>query len=607
MGDANVTTYLLDRLAEAGVDRLFGVPGDFTLAMLDDVEGHRVVEWVGCANELGAGYAADGYARMRGLGAVCTTFGVGELSAINAIAGAFAEHVPVVHIVGSPATATQSAGQATHHTLGDGDFGHFARMTAEVTSSQAVLTAENAAAEIDRVLRETLTESRPGYLLIPADVAKAPLAAPVSPLEVDAEASDPEALAELRGAVQAELEDASSIAVLAGILVHRMGAEDALHELLVLGVPHAVSLWGRRVIDESSSHYVGPYIGAVSSPETRSAVEDVDVLITVGVQFTDLMSGFFSQHLPERTIEIGPRSVRIGDQAFESVAMADALAVVGDALADSELVGDADDAVDAADAASDSEADAAGAAVPTDAGVSPDAAVPTDSAGSPDAGVSPDAAAPTDAAVTAEPAGGPDAPLDQAALWDAVSAQLRSGDVVIADQGTAFYGMGTHRMPHGVTFIGQPLWAAIGYTLPALLGAALADRSRRPIVLIGDGAAQLTIAELGTLIRYRVPAVVVVVNNAGYTVERAIHGLTAEYNDIAPWNWTAVVRAFDPDGFTRAVSARTAADVTGAFEQHDQLGGRRLTFIEAVVPPLDVPPLLSALAQQAGRANARRD
>ena len=140
-----------------------------------------------------------------------------------------------------------------------------------------------------------------------------------------------------------------------------------------------------------------------------------------------------------------------------------------------------------------------------------------------------------------------DGPLDQAALWDAVAARLRDGDVVIADQGTAFYGMGTHRMPHGVTFIGQPLWAAIGYTLPALLGAALADRSRRPIVLIGDGAAQLTIAELGTLIRDRVPAIVVIVNNLGYTVERAIHGLTAEYNDIAPWNWTAVVKAFDPD------------------------------------------------------------
>ena len=102
--------------------------------------------------------------------------------------------------------------------------------------------------------------------------------------------------------------DASSVSLLAGILVHRMGAEPALHDLLALGVPHAVSLWGRRVVDESSAHYVGPYIGAVSSPEALAAVEDVDVLIMVGEQFTDLMSGFFSQHLPETTIEIGPRS-----------------------------------------------------------------------------------------------------------------------------------------------------------------------------------------------------------------------------------------------------------------------------------------------------------
>ena len=584
MGEANVTTYLLDRLSEAGVDRLFGVPGDFTLAMLDDVEEHPSIEWVGCANELGAGYAADGYARIRGLGAVCTTFGVGELSAINAIAGAYAEHVPVIHVVGAPATTTQAAGRATHHTLGDGDFGHFARMTAEVTHAQGLLTVDNAAAEIDRVIQETLIERRPGYLLIPADVAKAPLPAPDAPLALDAEASDAASLAALRGAVEAVMTDASSVSLLAGILVHRMGAEPALHDLLALGVPHAVSLWGRRVVDESSAHYVGPYIGAVSSPEALAAVEDVDVLIMVGEQFTDLMSGFFSQHLPETTIEIGPRSVRIGDDVFGSIAMSDALAVVGEVLEGSGLVGDA-------------------ATRPTPAPV-------TDGA---EAGVprcrdpGPDAPQPPVAEVTAEAAGPADAPLDQAALWDAVAARLREGDVVIADQGTAFYGMGTHRMPHGVTFIGQPLWAAIGYTLPALLGAALADRSRRPIVLIGDGAAQLTIAELGTLIRDRVPAIVVVVNNLGYTVERAIHGLTAAYNDIAPWNWTAVVRAFDPTGFTRSVAARTAAEVTGAFEQHDRLGGQRLVFIEAVVPPLDVPPLLAALAGQASRANARRD
>src|SRR5664279_1470768 len=167
--DYTVTDYLLDRLAEAGVDRLFGVPGDFTLGLLDHVEAHGTVQWVGCANELGAGYAADGYARIRGLGALCTTFGVGELSALNAIAGSFAEHVPVIHLVGAPTTTTQAARRATHHTLGDGDFGHFARMTAEVTGAQGILTERNAVAAIDRVIAEVLERRLPGYLLLPAD------------------------------------------------------------------------------------------------------------------------------------------------------------------------------------------------------------------------------------------------------------------------------------------------------------------------------------------------------------------------------------------------------------------------------------------------------
>jgi indolepyruvate decarboxylase len=577
MSDANVTTYLLDRLAAAGVDRIFGVPGDFTLAMLDDIDAHGSVAWVGCANELGAGYAADGYARIRGLGVVCTTFGVGELSAINAIAGAYAEHVPVLHVVGSPATATQAAARATHHTLGDGDFGHFARMAAEVTQVQAVLTVENAAEEIDRVIRETLAARRPGYLLIPADVAAAPLAAPSADLAaVEAEAADAEVLADLRDAVAAALEGASSVAVLADILVQRMGAERALHDLLALGVPHAVSLWGRRVVDESAPHYAGPYVGAVSEPAARSVVEDADVLVLAGVQFTDLMSGFFSQHLPETTIDIGPRRTRIGDREFGPVPMAEALGVVADAIDDARAAGRLvlpGVATSASAASTTTAADAATAAVaPVTAGTGP--------------------AASDD----------PDAPLTQAALWDAVSVQLRSGDVVIADQGTAFYGMGTHRMPAGVTFIGQPLWASIGYTLPALLGAALADRSRRPIVLIGDGAAQLTIAELGTLARDRVPAVVLVVDNGGYTVERAIHGRTAAYNDIAGWDWAALAAAFDPTGFALGARATTAAEVADAFARHDARGDG-LTVIQAVVPLLDVPPLLSALAEAAARAN----
>ncbi len=157
-----VGDYLLDRLAELGVTEVFGVPGDFNLEFLDHVESHETLRWVGNANELNAGYAADGYGRLRGMSALVTTFGVGELSALNAVAGSYAEHVPVVHIVGAPSKDAQAARRLVHHSLGDGDFEHFLRMSREITCAQANLTPATATLEIDRVLMEVRQQRRPG-------------------------------------------------------------------------------------------------------------------------------------------------------------------------------------------------------------------------------------------------------------------------------------------------------------------------------------------------------------------------------------------------------------------------------------------------------------
>nr|WP_296773423.1 thiamine pyrophosphate-dependent enzyme [Rhodococcus sp. (in: high G+C Gram-positive bacteria)] len=194
-------------------------------------------------------------------------------------------------------------------------------------------------------------------------------------------------------------------------------------------------------------------------------------------------------------------------------------------------------------------------------------------------------------------------PLGQDSLWSTIARWIRPGDLVLADQGTSFYGMGAHRLPGDVLFIGQPLWASIGYTLPALLGAALGQPSRRPILLIGDGAAQLTIAELGTLVRNKIPAVVIIVDNNGYTVERAINGPDAAYNDIARWDWTALARAM---GVRTAVHVHAILELASALDtaRSDDSG---VTVIQATVPQDDVPPLLTAIAQAASAANAGRD
>ncbi|WP_285655395.1 thiamine pyrophosphate-binding protein [Actinomycetospora sp. NBRC 106375] len=562
MSDYTVADHLVDRLAELGVDRIFGVPGDYSLAMLDHVTHHPTVRWTGCTNELNAGYAADGYGRLRGIAALCTTFGVGELSAINAIAGAYAEHVPVVHVVGAPALSAQAQRRPVHHTLGDGVFGHFTAMHTDITVARASLTFDDAVAEIDRVLREVRDRRLPGYLVVPADVAAAPAERATTALPAPVDTTDPEALAGFVETARRLLESASSpddVAVLAGLSVHRLGAAETLAGLVAAGpLPHATTPWAKSLVDESAPRFAGTYTGAASPPATRAAIEDAAVLIVAGVTFTDLDSGMFTQHITRsRTIDVGPRTASVGAASFAPVELPTALAALQGLVADV--------------------ADRREGPAPSEP-----------------------LAAPTPAADTAPD----DEPLGQDGLWREVGAFLRSGDVVLADQGTSFYGMAPHRLPHGVTFVGQPLWASIGYTLPALLGTCTAKPGQRGVLLIGDGAAQMTATELATVLRERIPAVIVVVDNDGYTVERAIHGPAEPYNDITPWDWPLLARAMG--GGDQVVASRV--DTVGALrtaladaDAHPE----RVTLVQAVVPRDDVPELLAALTRQLGKAPAR--
>jgi alpha-keto-acid decarboxylase len=553
--------HLADRLAEAGIDHVFGVPGDYTLQLLDYIAGHPSLRWTGCTNELNAGYAADGYARLRGIGALMTTFGVGELSAINALAGSFAEHVPVVHIVGAPASGTQAAHRVVHHSLGDGVFSHFIDMHRPITCCRATLTAENATGEIDRVLATVSSERLPGYILVPTDVAAAPVTSARAPLRVPPPTSDPVSLAGFISAARDLLgtaADVSDVSVLAGLFVHRLHAVPQLRQLLAAGpLVHATSLWGKSLVDESLPTFAGVYAGAASDEQVRRAVEDAPVLVLAGVQFTDLNSGFFTQNITRtRTVEIGPKSASVGAAVFSPVCITDALEAVTAIVRE----------------------------------------LPARSSSAP---------SPAPVRISTQPRGGsPASALSQDELWDMVEEFLRPGDVVLADQGCSFYGAATRRLPRDVVFIGQPLWASIGYTMPALLGACLAEPQRRGVLLIGDGAAQMTTQELSTLMREDLAPVILVVDNDGYTVERAIHGPDEPYNDIARWDWTAAPALFGPGRRCATVRAQTAAELGHALARANR-DPATLWVIQAVLSRMDVPPLLADLAGAAATANRR--
>jgi pyruvate decarboxylase/indolepyruvate decarboxylase len=556
MHRVTVGEYLLHRLGEVGLRHAFGVPGDYNLSFLDQVEADTRIAWIGCCNELNAAYAADGYARMAGLGAVATTFGVGELSAINGVAGSFAEYVPVVAITGAPSLAVQGSGAMMHHTLGTGDFSVFARMYERVTAAQAFLTRENAAAEIDRVLTICLRRKQPVYISLPADVASASIEAPDAPLPAWDYSSDPEALAEAVDATVAFLNAAERPVVLADVGVTRYRMQDALRRLLdATGYPWATMIMGKGLLEETHPRYIGLYNGAMSDPYVRARIEEADGILTIGTLLSDFNTGGFSAKLdPARTIQVRGATLRIRRALYEKVAMRDVLPLLSQRLRRRD----------------DSRSDVEQAGARLDHGfIAPFVA---------EAG----------------------APITQRRFWHRLSRFIGADDVVLAEAGTALFGAATMPLPPGATFISQLLWASIGYTLGAMLGTSLAAPLRRSVLLIGDGAMQFTVQELSTALRLGTAPVVFVLNNNGYTVERVIRGPTQAYNDIQPWHHHRIAEVFGGDAIGLRVA--TEDELEQALSEATQCRNR-MTVIDAVMDKMDCPDLLQKIAAAAAAMN----
>ncbi|CAL9325738.1 alpha-keto acid decarboxylase family protein [Streptomyces sp. SudanB182_2057] len=556
-----VMDHLLDRLHALGVRHLFGMAGDYNLKVLDRVVAHPDVRWIGTASELGAAYAADAYARTRGFGALLTTFGVGELSAINGVAGAYAERLPLLHIAVGPTQATERDKAVVHHSMGDGDFDRFARAHREVVCAHAVLRPDNAVSEIDRVLGACLRESRPGYLRVPRDVALAP-APPWRPSAADDRPTvEKDGVEAFRTAARARLATADTVAVLADFLVDRFHARDELARFLTAGsLPHAVLATGKTVVDESAPGFLGVYSGAMSERPVRAAIDGADLLIRAGVLLADSTTGKFTHGFDaEAGIDLGPWTAKVDGRTFPGVPLATALTVL------TELVGGR-----------------------------PAAPVPAAGSrglGAALTGLSGSVTAAGRSAATllrrASPLG---LPLTQSYLWEAVGSAVEPHHTVIADDGTPLLGIVGHRFPRGARFIGQPFWGSIGYGLPALLGTQLADPARRGLLVIGDGAAQPTVQELGTIGRHHLKPIVVLVNNHGYTIERATHGLRAVYNDISRWHWPklpAAVGVRDP----LVLRARSTAGLDRALARAAATPDR-LVLIEAFTAKDDIPPAM---------------
>jgi indolepyruvate decarboxylase len=537
-----VADYIVRRLAREGITDCLGVAGDFAFKLCDAVARSEAIRWIGCSNELDAAYAADGYARVRGCAMLLTTYAVGELSALNGVMGAKAERSCVFHLVGMPAMRKQRVRQVVHHTLGDGEFQNFANISAQAACVSAVITPDNCAHEMERLIATARAESRPAYILVAADYAVTPVTGS-APTPYPKPASGPD-LAKAVAAIAERIEAARSLAVLPAYTVSRFQLQNRLRALIeALGCPFAAMAMDKGVLSEAHPQFVGIYSGAASSPAVLEAVEGADVVIDAGgVCFHDINTSAYSSRIPpERLVTIGVDHVRIGDRIYNPVRMGD----VFERLARS---------------------------VRKNFGYSvPPRETP------------------------AKPGGKPNDPITAAALYPRYRDFLKPSDQIVVENGSSSSGIVPLPLPDGAEVHSQTLWGSIGWATGAALGIALADPSRRTVLFTGEGSHQMTAADIGTMARNGLKPIIFVLNNQGYMVERALEADPDwVYNDLAPWNYHALPAALGCRGwFTARVT--TLGELDAALAR--AATGESASYIEVVGGRMDFPAGL-AMAHQ---------
>ena len=525
--------FLLRRFEEAGIRHLFGVPGDFNLELLQQLDDAGRLTWVGTCNELNASYAADGYARLNGMGALTVTNAVGALGAINGIAGSYAEHVPVILVAGSIPLRSIERGLGMHHSTGDGTWDRFLGAFAQVTAAHTRLTPYNAVAEIDRLITTAWREKLPVYMELPSDIAYLDVEVPAAPLMLAEPPSDPERLRSCATAIAHRLSQAKSPAILVDQDVDRYGsAADVMELAEKMQIPVAVTGPAKAVIDETFPYYAGIYNGKASDPRTSQAIEASDCLLAIGYRPIDGTSGDFTAELPANTIRARGHSVDIGEDNYQAVTLKEVLRGVIDAV---QQVTDRPMSQPAAAGGMGQHADGS-------------------------------------------------AELTQAAYWETIQGYLRPGDVLLTDNGTSYAIFG-FRLPPKCTVVASVIWGSIGYSVGALLGTLTAAPERRHLLFIGDGSFQESAQELSTMLRNDCKPVIFLINNGGYTIERGYLGKTAHYNDVARWAYAELPKVFRPDTSARSFVCRTVADLEAALSAPND----ELIFVEAVMDPHDAP------------------
>lgn len=556
-----VGTYLFERLKQLNVDSVFGVPGDFNLALLDYIDQVEGIRWVGNTNELNAGYAADGYSRVKRMACLITTFGVGELSTLAAVAGSYAEHVGLLHVVGVPSTGQQNEHLLLHHTLGNGDFTAFRQMSEKITHKAIiVLDAAKAPKQIDEALRTAYIYQRPVYLALPTNIGSAECesCSLTTPINLDLEPNEPESEEEVIETILEMISQSKKPIILVDACCSRHGViKETLEVARLTQFPIFVTPMGKSVVDEHNPRFGGVYVGALTDPEVAETVESSDLVLSIGGLMSDFNTGSFSYHLSTKDIvEFHSDYMKIKRAVYSGVQMKFVLQKLPKRLQQHPVKKD----------------------------LIPVTSVKT--------------------TLTPVP---PHSPIRQQWLWTRVGQWLRPGDIIVTETGTSSFGIIQTKFPKNTIGISQVLWGSIGYSVGAAMGASLAaseiDPTRRVILFVGDGSLQLTVTEIATMIKWNLKPYIFVLNNDGYTIERLIHGPQAAYNNIPMWKYSKLLDVFGAKDYESPV-VKTVGDIDSLYNNKAFCEPSKIRLIEVMLTKMDAPVNLIKQAEMTAKSNA---
>ena len=525
-----VADYLVKKLKFLGIKNVFGLPGDYNFNILDAIIKDDEINWVNSTNELNASYSSDGYARINGYGAVVTTYGVGELSAINGIAGSMAENVPVIHIAGVPKTSFIEKNIIVHHNFSNPNYYLFENAYKNVVETTAYLNFENAKKEIDRVFNVFVNEKKPVYIAIPVDVCEF-LIDDDGFDKIEYKKSDEKALNETVSEIISLIEKAKNPIIFFDYLCKRYNLKNEIKEFInKTNMKFGTFLMGKGIIDETNPNFTGVNGGNLSS-FVQNEIKKSDLIITAGYLNADLNTGGFSAFEKEIDIEIRKNETIIKGKVYKNVLLQDVILKLNEKITKTFEKNDFKQIKKK---------------------INEKGKIKVDD------------------------------------ILPLIETVLDEDDIFTMETGLFSLSGSFLNLKKNVEYLSQTLWGSIGWATPALFGAMMADNKKCHIMFTGEGAHQLTIQEMANFFEYDLKPVIFVLNNNGYTVERVLSkDPNDKFNNITNWNYPKLIEGFsnNKDYFIKTVS--TLESFIKTIDEIKKLKGKKLCYVEIMTDKKD--------------------